>query len=50
MRSEYDRDGLMKAQLVEQLNDVDNFQKKCLNFAYGYQKKSQFFWLQQNHY
>jgi hypothetical protein len=28
MRSEYDRDGLMKAQLVEQLNDVDNFQKK----------------------
>jgi hypothetical protein len=28
MRSEYDRDGLMKAQLVEQVNDVDNFQKK----------------------
>ena len=28
MRSEYDRDGLMKAQLLEQLRDVDNFQKK----------------------
>jgi len=27
MRSEYDRDGLMKAQLLEQLRDVDNFQK-----------------------
>lgn len=28
MRSEYDREGLMKAQMLEQLNDVDIFKKK----------------------